>query len=298
MITKKNSPAIALLSPTWIVLGLSLVLPLLLMLGISFLQRGTYGGFKPVENFFQFLTSGRLIHNYSRTADMLYFGIYWRSLWMAVVTTVACFLLGYPIAYFIAIVAPEKMRKFLIILVVIPFWTCFLIRTYAWMFILRTEGLVNTVLLHMGIIHEPLPLLYNDFSVLVGLIYGELPFMILPIYASLEKLDLSLLEASKDLGASAFETFHRVTLPLTMPGVWAGSVLVFIPSIGQFIVSDLLGGAKSILIGNLIQNQFMSSRNLPFGAAVSIELILCVLLLLWLGKALQGKAASGKEELT
>ena len=163
---------------------------------------------------------------------------------------------------------------------VVPFWTSFLIRTYAWMLILRSAGLVNTVLIGSGVIDRPLDLLYNNFSVMVGLVYGELPFMILPLYASLEKLDRSLLEAAADLGAGARSAFWRVTVPLTLPGIVAGTVLVFIPSIGQFVVSDLLGGAKTILAGNLIQNQFAIARNQPFGAAVAFELTAVVLLLL------------------
>jgi spermidine/putrescine transport system permease protein len=163
---------------------------------------------------------------------------------------------------------------------VVPFWTSFLIRTYAWMLILRSEGLVNTALTGAGLIERPLELLYTELAVMIGLVYGELPFMILPLYASLEKLDLSLLEASTDLGANRIATFFRVTVPMTMPGIVAGIVLVFIPSIGQFVVSDLLGGAKSILAGNLIQNQFAVARNKPFGSAVAFELTAVVLLLL------------------
>jgi ABC-type molybdate transport system permease subunit len=153
--------------------------------------------------------------------------------------------------------------------------------TYAWMFLLRTEGLINRTLLSAGLISHPLELLYNNFAVLIGLLYGEIPFMILPLYASLEKLDLSLLEASADLGASRASTFRRVTVPLTMPGIVAGIILVFVPSLGQFIVSDLLGGARTILAGNLIQNQFAVARNKPFGSAVAFELTAAVLALLF-----------------
>jgi len=199
---------------------------------------------------------------------------------MAVVTTAVCLVVSYPVAYYVAIVAPPRRRHLLLGLVVIPFWTSFLIRTYAWMFILRTEGLANRLLMAAGLTHRPLELLYNDFSVLIGLVYGELPFMILPLYASLEKLDRSLLEASADLGATARETFRRVTVPLTAPGIAAGIVLVFVPSLGQFIVSDLLGGAKTILAGNLVQNQFAVARNKPFGSAIAFELTAAVLLLL------------------
>jgi spermidine/putrescine transport system permease protein len=173
------------------------------------------------------------------------------------------------------------MKNTLLTLVVIPFWTSFLIRTYAWIIILRSEGLINNALMALGIIHAPIEtLLYSEFAVMLGLVYGELPFMILPLYASIEKLDLSLLEAAKDLGANNFWTFWKVTIPLTMPGIAAGVVLVFIPTIGMFITPDLLGGAKSILVGNLIQNQFVIARDKPFGSAICFGLTAFVLLLL------------------
>lgn len=270
-----------LVLPTWAVLGLFFLLPLVIMMLISFGQRGTYGGLKPIEDLWAYIASGDFLANYKRSIEPLYLSIYWRSLWMAVVTTVLCLVVSYPIAYYIAVVAPAKWKNLLLGLVVIPFWTSFLIRTYAWMLILRTEGLVNTMLASGGMIDQPLNLLYNDFAVMIGLVYGELPFMILPLYASLEKLDLTLLEAGNDLGANQVQTFFRVTVPLTMPGIVAGIILVFIPSIGQFVVSDLLGGAKSILAGNLIQNQFAVARNKPFGSAIAFELTAVVLLLLF-----------------
>ncbi len=269
-----------LIAPTWVVLGVFFLLPLVIMLFISFGQRGTYGGLKPIDDVWHYVVSGQFLANYRQTLDPLYLQIYWRSLWMALVTTVLCLLISYPVAYYIAVVAAARRKNLLLALVVIPFWTSFLIRTYAWMLLLRTEGLVNTLLLHAGLIDAPLSLLYNEFAVMIGLVYGELPFMILPLYASLEKLDLTLLEASGDLGAHHSSTFWRITVPLTMPGIVAGIVLVFIPSIGQFVVSDLLGGAKSMLAGNLIQNQFAIARNKPFGSAVAFELTAVVLVLL------------------
>lgn len=269
-----------LTAPTWIALGIFFVLPLFIMLMVSFGQRGVYGEMKPVEDLWAYITSGDFLANYIRSFDPLYLKIYWRSLWMAVLTTVLCLVISYPISYYIAVVAPARYKNLLLGLVVIPFWTSFLIRTYAWMLILRTEGLANTVMLQMGLIDKPLDLLYSPLAVMIGLVYGELPFMILPLYASLEKLDLTLLEASSDLGAKHASTFWRVTLPLTMPGIIAGIVLVFIPSIGQFVVSDLLGGAKTMLAGNLIQNQFATANNKPFGSAVAFELTAVVLVLL------------------
>jgi spermidine/putrescine transport system permease protein len=272
--------AVALLWPTWVVLGVFFLVPLLLMLGLSFRQRGVYGGVRPIPDLAAYLRSGAFLGNYLRSLEAIYLAIGWRSLWMAVVTTVLCLAISYPAAYAIAVRAPRRWKDLLLGLVVVPFWTSFLIRTYAWMFILRSEGLLNQVLLAAGIIKQPLEVLYTPVAVMIGLVYGELPFMILPLYASLEKLDRSLLEAAADLGAGGAAVFRRVTVPLTLPGIVAGVVLVFIPSLGQFVVSDLLGGAKTLLVGNLIQNQFAVARNQPFGAALAFELTSAVLLLL------------------
>ena len=280
-VPRRSWSSYLLVLPTWAVLGLFFVLPLVIMLVISFGQRGTYGSLKPIEDLWGYLVSGDFLANYKRSIEPLYLSIYWRSLWMAVVTTVLCLAVSYPMAYYIAVIAPAKWKNLLLGLVVIPFWTSFLIRTYAWMLILRTEGLLNTVLQGVGLVDQPLNLLYTDLAVMIGLVYGELPFMILPLYASLEKLDLKLLEAGNDLGANSVQTFWRVTVPLTMPGIVAGVILVFIPSIGQFVISDLLGGAKSILVGNLIQNQFAVARNKPFGSAIAFELTAVVLLMLF-----------------
>ncbi len=214
---------------------------------------------------------------------------------MAVATTVLCLLFSFPIAYYVAVLAPARWKNLLLGLIVVPFWTSFLIRTYAWMFILRTEGLLNSVLMGSGWVDRPLELLFTQTAVMIGLVYGELPFMILPLYASLEKLDRSLLEAASDLGAGSAQSFWRVTVPLTLPGILAGAVLVFIPSLGQFVVSDLLGGARSMLMGNLIQNQFAVARNKPFGSALAFELTAAVLLLL-LAYALYARRR-GAEEL-
>jgi spermidine/putrescine transport system permease protein len=259
------------------------LLPLLIMLLISFAQRGTYGGIKPVTDLGQYVSSFDWISNYVRSLEPLYLEIYARSLWMAVLTTLLCLVIGYPIAYFISIKVRPTIKNTLLTLVVIPFWTSFLIRTYAWIIILRSEGLINNALMGMGLIQSPIEtLLYSEFAVMLGLVYGELPFMILPLYASIEKLDLSLLEASSDLGANSFWTFLKVTVPLTMPGIVAGIILVFIPTIGAFITPDLLGGAKSILVGNLVQNQFAIARDKPFGSAICFGLTTFVLLLLFL----------------
>lgn len=266
-----------------VVLVVFFLLPLLIMLLISFAQRGTYGGIKPIPDLWQYITSFDWVSNYLRSLEPLYLEIYARSLWMAVVTTVLCLLIGYPIAYYISIKVKPSLKNTLLTLVVIPFWTSFLIRTYAWIIILRSEGLINNALISMGLIQTPIEtLLYSEFAVMLGLVYGELPFMILPLYASIEKLDLALLEASSDLGANSFWTFMKITVPLTMPGIVAGIILVFIPTIGAFITPDLLGGAKSILVGNLVQNQFAIARDKPFGSAICFGLTTFVLLLLYM----------------
>jgi len=254
----------------------------------SFLQRGVYGGFEPIENVKEYILSLVWLKNYIRVFDSLYIPIYIRSLYIALMTTIICLLVGYPVAYYIAMKVKPEHKIFYLFLIIVPLWTSFLIRTYAWILILRDEGLINLFLIKIGLIEKPLPLLYNEFSVLLGLVYGELPFMILPIYSSLERIDISLIEASKDLGADEFGTLKRVILPLTLPGVIVGVVIVFIPTLGSFIVSDLLGGAKSMLVGNLIQNQFIVARDKPFGSAIAFVLSSFVLALLYVYRKFLG----------
>jgi spermidine/putrescine transport system permease protein len=288
---RRNLPPVTLL-PTWLVLGAFFLAPLLIMFAVSFAQRGLHGGIEPIDNLREFLHSGELTQNYRDSADAVYLKIFWRSLWLALVTTILCLLISYPVAYYIAIVCRPRYKNLLLALVAVPFWTSFLIRTYAWVLILRTEGLLNTTLLHLHLIHAPLQLLPSTFAILLGLVYGELPFMILPLYASLEKLDRTLLEGAGDLGANPSRAFWRVTVPLTMPGIIAGIVLVFIPSIGQYVVSDVLGEGKLMLIGNVIQEQFGSARNPPLGSALAFELtgiVLCFLM----GYAVYAKGRRG-----
>lgn len=282
---EQNRPrrgGLLLLAPTWLVLGVCLLAPLLIVFAFSFATRGTYGGFAPIDDWGHYIRSGAFLQNYRDSFRTGYLQTVWRSLWVATLTTGLCILVSYPMAYYLAIVAPPRRRGLLLALVVVPFWTSFVIRTGAWKFILGAEGLINTLLAAVGLI-EPghgLNLLYTNFAVMIGLVYGELPFMILPLYASLEKLDRTLLEASHDLGAGAISTFFRVTVPLSAPGLAAGIVLVFIPSIGQYVVSDLLGGAKHDLLGNVIQRQFTTANNEPYGAALAVELTLLVLAML------------------
>lgn len=246
------------------------ILPLFYLLCVSFAKRSPYGTVEWVLN----------LSNYLRAFHPVYLEIYGRSFVMASLTTALCALLGYPVAYAIALLVPQRWKSALLLIVVIPFWTSFLVRTYAWMVILRTEGVVNNLLLWLNVVHEPLRLLYTPLAVFIGLVYGELPFMVLPLYAVLEKMDRSLLEAAEDLGGSRWGTFWKVTLPLSRPGLAAGALLVFIPSIGAFITPDLLGGARTMMVGNLIQNQFAMVRDQPFGSAVAFLLTFVALGLL------------------
>jgi spermidine/putrescine transport system permease protein len=264
--TRKRTNLFVFLFPATAWLLLFFIVPLLIVLLYSFLERGTYGG----------ITWEFTLRNYQRVTSGLYLGVVWRSIWLALITTVACLLIGYPLAFFIA-TSSSRWRNALLLLVIIPFWTNFLVRTYAWIVLLRTEGVFNVALQSTQLIDEPLTLLFTPFAVTVGLIYGYLPFMILPLYATMERFNFSLVEAAQDLGANDLRTFFRIVFPLTMRGVIAGSLLVFIPAVGAFVTPDILGGAKMLMVGNLIQNQFLKARNWPFGSALSMLLMAVVL---------------------
>ena len=212
------------------------------------------------------------------------------SLLYAGITTVLCIVIGYPVAWFIGR-AREDLRNRLLMLVMIPFWTGFLIRTYAWITILASEGLLNGLLLYTRAISEPFGMLYTPGAVVLGLVYGYLPFMILPIYGSVEKLDHSLVEAALDLGANPFAAFRKVILPLTRPGIAAGVLLVFVPAVGMFAISSLMGGGKSPMIGDVIQNQFFAGRDWPFGSALGITLVAMFVLAFALTSRLRAAAA-------
>src|SRR5438034_2383367 len=255
------------LLPTRIMLALLLAAPLAIVCVYSVLARGAYGG----------VSQPWTAENYTRFFDPLYGAILLRSLAMAAAATCLCLLLGFPLALFIS--RARKWRELYLFLVILPFWTSFLVRTYAWMFLLRDTGLLNTLLQSLGVIRGPLPLLYNNGAVLLGLVYGYLPVMILPLYATLERQDPSLLEAAADLGAKPLTVLLRVVIPLAGPGIRAGSILVFIPCVGAFLTPDLLGGGKTVMIGNLVQNQFTTARDWPFGSAVSLALMAIVVLL-------------------
>jgi spermidine/putrescine transport system permease protein len=255
-----------LLTPVTIWLGLFFLIPLLLVLTYSFGTSGVYGG----------ITLGFNPGNYLKVFDPLYLEIIVRTFVIAAITTVLCFALGYPLAYFI-VFKGRRWRNVLILLVMVPFWTSLLIRAYSWVVILSGNGIANKTLQFLGIIDEPATLIFTSQAVLMGMVYSYLPFMILPLYASLEKFDTRLKDAAKDLGASRWHTFWRVTFPLSMPGVIAGSILVFIPSSGEFVIPQLLGGSRTVMTGSLIQSQFGSARDWAFGSALSV--MLAVLLL-------------------
>ncbi len=250
--------------PAELVMALLFYLPLAVIFAYSFLTRGAYGGAsRPLT-----------IEAYGRAFDPLYFQIALRSVWIAAASTAICLLAAFPLAFYIARFA--RAKTLLINLVTLPFWTSFLIRTYAWMFLLRDTGLINLVLQRAGLISKPLPLLFNDGAVILGLVYGYLPFMVLPIYATLEKLDPALLDAAEDLGATPWVAALRVAVPLAKPGIVAGSILVFIPCLGAYLTPDLMGGGKTVMLGNLVQNQFTGARDWPFGAAVSLVFMAAV----------------------
>jgi len=276
-------PALAtasLLLPGGFWLAVFFVVPMLLMLGASVMQRGIYGGVEP----------GFTLEHYRRFLDPLYLQVLWRTIAWSALTTTVCLLLGFPVAWVIA--ASRRHRSLLLFLVVLPFWTSFLVRTFAMIFLLRDTGVINSVLMGMGVIEEPIALLYTPFAVLSGLVYGFLPFMVLPIYASLEKLDPALLEAAEVLGARPLARFVRVAVPLSLPGILAGMLLVFVPAMGSFLTSDLLGGAKQVMIGNLVQNQFTTARNWPFGAAASFAVMAVVLVAVMLSLRLRDRDPS------
>jgi spermidine/putrescine transport system permease protein len=255
-----------LLAPVTVWLGLFFLVPLLLILAYSFGTSGVYGG----------ITLGFNPGNYLKVFDPLYLEIVVRTFIIAGINTLICLLLGYPLAYFIAFKG-RRWRTMLIMLVMVPFWTSFLIRAYAWVVILNGNGVANKTLQFLRITDEPVNLIFTPGAVTLGMAYAYLPFMILPLYASLEKFDGRLKEAAQDLGASRWATFWRVTFPLSLPGVIAGSILVFIPSAGEFVIPNLLGGSRTVMMGNLVQQQFLQARDWAFGSALAM--ILAALLL-------------------
>lgn len=281
----------ALVSPAVGAILLFMVLPLGLMLIYSFLQRATYGGViwqVSFESYIQFLFERDL--DDSLIFNAAYLQIYARSFGLAAITTVLCVIIGFPTALYLVQQSPKR-RNILMFLVTIPFWTNLLVRTYAWILLLRREGLVDYGLQSAGLTDEPLGLLYTDAANLIGLVYSFLPFMVLPIYSSLEKLDFRLVEAAYDLGANRLTALRRIVIPLAMPGIAAGCILVLVPCLGAYVTPELLGGGKALMIGNLIQQQFGASQNWPFGAALSFALLAIVLIALMAYSLRFGRAA-------
>ncbi len=257
-----------------------MAIPLVYIFVISFLSKGQKWGieFKPT------------LENYRRFFDPLYIKIFLNSFFVAAVTTVITLVLGYPFAFFVTLFS-EKKQSLIITLLMVPFWTNTLIRVYGWIIILQKKGIINTLLTSLNIFSKPHDFLYHQSTVMLGIIYTMLPFMILPLYNAIEKIDRDLIAASYDLGAGKIRTFFNVIIPQTSSGIMTGCIMVFMPSVGMYYVADLLGGANSILLGNLIKNQFFEARNWPFGAAVSVIMSVISLLLIRLYKKFSGNGS-------
>ena len=270
---KKQSrlPVLAQAGPVSLWMILFVTLPLLYIIFISFMKRGVFGD----------VVYELSAESYKTIMDPLYFSVIVKSFRVAVRTTILCLLFGYPLAYFIATRKPETASK-LIMLLMIPFWTNGMMRLNAWMLFFQVNGPVNYVLTHLNIVEKPVMFLYTDWLVNIGLFTNMLPFAVLPMYSSIEKLQKSLLEASYDLGANRVKTFLKVTLPLTFPGIFSAIILTFIPALGTYTVTDMLGGGKVLYIGNIIKNQFGATRNWPLGAALSVLLLLITALLIFI----------------
>ncbi|GAL36636.1 spermidine/putrescine ABC transporter permease PotB [Vibrio variabilis] len=260
--------AIITLIVGWLVLFV--LIPNVMIIGTSFLTRDE-------ANLIEMTFT---LENYARLLDPLYAKVLFHSFYMAIVATFICLVVGYPFAYIVAKM-PEKWRPFMLFLVIVPFWTNSLIRTYGLKIVLGTQGILNKSLLALDIIDKPLRIMYTETAVMIGLVYILLPFMILPLYSAIEKLDGTYIEAARDLGANKWQTLTKVILPLTMPGIIGGCLLVLLPALGMFYIADLLGGAKNLLIGNVIKSQILNARDWPFGAATSIALTAAMAVMLY-----------------
>lgn len=282
-----------LLSPAVIIIAAFGIFPLTITLIYSFLSPGTYGGVRwefSTNAYVQFLFD-RDIFDDTLQFSATYLSIFGRSIGLAFGATVGALLIGFPTAYFIAS-KPANQRNLWLFLITLPFWVNLLIRTYAILLIIRDEGIVNISLMWTGLIDQPIGMLYTDYAVFAGLIYSYLPFMVLPLYASLEKLDFRLVEAAYDLYASRFQVLRHVIIPMAKPGIVAGCILVFIPGLGAYITPELLGGGKELMIGNLIALQFGGSRNWPFGSAAALILLVVVMVSLIVYVRYSGKEGS------
>lgn len=265
-----------LLSPVTLFLGIFFVGPLAIIAVFSLLTPGLYGG---VELAFYNQNFGRILgwaDGISEIFEPIYLQILARSLAFAITTALLCLILCYPVAFWVSRL-PARARMIFLFLVTLPFFSSLIVRLYAWLLILKPTGFLNTALIELGLIDEPLTLLYTPFAVILGMVYVMVPFMFLPLYSAVDNLDHALVEASMDLGANRVQTFWKVVLPQTLPGIIGGCVIVFIPSVGNFVVPDVLGGANGLMIGNLVEQQFLSARNWPFGAALSMAMMTVVL---------------------
>jgi len=271
----------SLVAPAMFVIGIFGIVPLLIILVYSFLVAGGYGGVEwkfTTDAYVSFLFDRDIFDGTFKFVPD-YLEIFWRSIWLALLTTIVCLVLGFPTAYFMA-TRPASQRNYWVFLITLPFWTNLLIRTYAIMLIIRDEGLVNDAMRGIGLIDKPVHLLYTNFAIILGLLYSFLPFMVLPLYSSLEKLDFRLVEAGFDLYATRRKVLGRIIIPLAKPGIIAGCLLVFIPALGAYITPLILGGGSELMIGNLIALQFGTSRNWPFGSAQALILMAAVMLAL------------------
>ncbi len=291
------------ISPPMLWMGLFFAIPFAIVLRISFAEADI--GQPPYTALLAWVDDSVLslrlnLGNYRLLIDDdLYLAAYLGSLRIAAISTLLCLLIGYPMAYGIAR-APERWRLTLILLIILPFWTSFLIRIYAWMGLLRGNGLINQILLGLGIIDQPLQLLHTDFAVYIGIVYSYLPFMVLPLVATLIRMDLTLLQAAADLGCPPWKAFLRITLPLSMPGVIAGSLLVFVPAVGEFVIPDLLGGPDTLMIGKVLWSEFFSNRDWPVASSIAIAMLMLIVMPILLfeyirGRNLQPRSSSQRE---
>ncbi|BCG22191.1 spermidine/putrescine transport system permease protein [Pseudomonas alcaligenes] len=269
-------------SPALLAIGLFLIVPILLVVGYSLMEANPYGGVEPVfstESYLSLLFERQLDDSLAFVDSYLLIAL--RSIGIAAATTLVTLLIGFPVAVWLAMQPPHK-RGLLIFLITVPFWANLLIRTYAWILLLRETGVVNGALMGLGLVDRPLQLLYTDGAVLLGLVYTYAPFVVLPIYATLEKMDMRLLEAAQDLYAGRWRTLRKVVLPIARPGILAGAILTFVPCLGAMVAPELLGGGTRMMLGNLIFRQFSDARNWPFGSALALVLMAAVMLVLTL----------------
>lgn len=253
----------------FIPLSIIFIFPVIFVVFYSFMQRGIYGGIEYVFT----------LENYKQIFNYLYIKIFVRTFLFASLNTILCTILSFPVAIFIS-KQNNTVKNIMLVLVVLPFWTNFIVRSYSWMIILRDEGIINSILLYLGFIDKPLQILFSPVSIIIGLVYGYLPLSILPIYSALEKININLIDAARDLGASSLQCYLKIILPLSKKGIITSIILVFIPSLGEFVIPDILGGSKIIVMGNLIKIQFIDSRNWPLGSVFAVFMVFCVFLMI------------------